>query len=193
MLRSLAVVVLILVAGCGRKAQVQATPPVPAGPPEHEVLYREGIAAFRLATPEGYERAAAGAFRRASQLNASNCEYPMRLAESLAFLAQEQRTNLEDFSPMLSETAQVLDARQAEPACAVFEPIAQRVRGLSLYLKEPIRRQEGVSMVNRALELDANDVTSWIVLSRLTTRDARNPLQRAYELAPGLWRKQRRP
>ena len=81
---SAALAALLLIAGCGHKALVPANvavTPAIAGPPEHEVLYKEGVAAFRLATAEGYQRAG-DAFRKASTLNASNCDYAMRLAEA---------------------------------------------------------------------------------------------------------------
>src|SRR5438309_2091346 len=90
------IVAFLFTASCGPKTQVQAPAPIPSGPPEHEVLYRAGLEAFRLATPEGYRRAA-DSFRRAAKLNVSNCEYSIRLADALVFLAQEQKLNLEDF------------------------------------------------------------------------------------------------
>src|SRR5215470_9865090 len=87
-----------LAAGCAHNVPVRPVVAIPTGPPEDEVLYQKGLAAFHLATPEGYDQAAA-AFRRASQLKASNCGYAIRLAEALVFLSYEQRLNSEDFGP----------------------------------------------------------------------------------------------
>jgi tetratricopeptide (TPR) repeat protein len=185
MLRTSALVLVLTITRCGHRVQVQSPPPVPEKPPEHAVLYREGLAAFRLATPEGYQRAA-DAFRKASALNASSCEYAVRLAEALVFLAREEKLNSDEFEPQLSEAGAVLDTRQSEPACASFESATNRVRGLALYLREPIRRQEAVVLINKAIELDPNDPLNWIALSRVTTRDPRNPLQHAIDLAPDL-------
>src|SRR5262245_25882738 len=51
---------LFLATSCGRKVQPKAVVPTPfvSGPAVHEIAYREGLKAFRLATPEGYQRAA---------------------------------------------------------------------------------------------------------------------------------------
>lgn len=87
-----------LAAGCGHNVPVRPVAATPTGPPEDEVIYQKGLEAFRLATPEGYDQAAA-AFRGASQLKASNCGYAIHLGEALVFLAYEQRLNSEDFAP----------------------------------------------------------------------------------------------
>ena len=172
-----------LAAGCGHNVPVRPAAVTPSGPAEGEVLYRKGLEAFRLATPEGYDQAAA-AFRRASQLKASNCGYATHLAEALIFLAYEQRLNSEDFAPRLSEASDILDRSEGTPACSSLESTVDRLRGFSLYLREPLRRPEGVALVNKAIDLDPSDALNWIVLSRLVSRDPRNPIQKAVDLAP---------
>src|SRR5436190_469428 len=105
------VVCLLLLLGtnCGRKVSTSvAVPPPPllTGPWDYEVAYQEGLKAFRLATPEGYRRAAVS-FQKASELETTNCEYPLRRAESLYFLAQQQKLNWEDFSGSVSEAIRI--------------------------------------------------------------------------------------
>lgn len=177
--------ILLVVAGCAHNVAVPPRAAAPAGPPEDEVLYQKGLAAFRLATPEGYDQAAAS-FRSASRLNAGNCGYSIHLAEALVFLASEQRLNSEDFAPRLSEADERLAAASQNPACSTLESAINRLRGFSLYLREPLRRNDAVAIVNKALDADPNDALNWIVLSKLNSRDPRNPLQRAVDLAPDL-------
>jgi tetratricopeptide (TPR) repeat protein len=172
-----------LAAGCGHNVPVRPVAAIPTGPSEDEVLYQKGLEAFHLATPEGYDQAAA-AFRRASQLKPSNCGYAIHLAEALVFLAYDQRSNSEDFAPRLSEATEILDRSEGNPACSPLESAVDRMRGFSLYLREPLRRTEGVAMVNKAVDLDPNDPLNWIVLSKLEPRDPRNPIQKAVDLAP---------
>jgi tetratricopeptide (TPR) repeat protein len=180
-------VAMLLTASCGPKTQLHAPAPVPApaGPLEHEVLYRAGMDAFRLATPEGYQRAA-DAFRGASKLDTSNCEYSIRLAEALVFLAQEQKLNSEEFEPRVLEANALLDSADGSPTCAAVASSLNRLHGLVLYLREPLRRNDAAAIVNKAIELDPNDPLNWIALQRLTSRDPRNPLQHAMDLAPDL-------
>src|SRR5215471_8479678 len=91
----------------------------PAGPTADERAYQEGLAAFRLATPEGYQRAVI-AFRKASELRKDRCEYTMHLAEALYFLAQQQKLNWEDFSDAVGEANAVVEFRQGAPQCRSF-------------------------------------------------------------------------
>jgi tetratricopeptide (TPR) repeat protein len=174
---------VIFAVGCSHNVPVRPVAVTPGGPSEDEVLYQKGLEAFRLATPEGYDQAAA-AFRRASQLKASNCRYTTHLGEALIFLAYEQRRNSEDFAARLSEAADLLDRSEGNPACSSFESAIDRLRGFSLYLREPLRRNEGLAMINKAIDLDPNDPLNWIVLSRLVSSDPRNPIQKAVDLAP---------
>jgi len=178
------VVIFVLTAGCAHRVAVQP-PSAPSGPPEDEVQYQKGLESFRLATPEGYEQAGV-AFRKAAQVNGSNCAYSVHLAEALVFLGYEQRLNSEDFAPRLSEAVEILDQSGANPACSAFEAIVDRLRGFSLYLREPLRRNDAVAVVNKAIDLDPNDALNWIVLSKLVSRDARNPIERAVNLRPDL-------
>src|SRR6266702_4427262 len=154
--------VLILASSCGHR--VQAT--LPSGPPQHELLYREGLEAFRRATPEGYKEAI-DAFRRASALAPSRCEYSLHLAESLIFLAREQEYNWEEFEPRAS-------------GCATFEPFLDRLRALS----GP--RRDARELINRAIAFDPNDAMNWYVVWRLNLSNFQEAIVRASELAPDL-------
>src|SRR5215472_9445821 len=94
--------------------------------------------------------------------NWNNHAYAIHLAAALVFLAYEQRSNSEDFAPRLSEGREILDRSEGNPACSSFESAVARMRGFSLYLREPLRRTEGV-----AINLDPNDPLNWIVLSKV--------------------------
>jgi len=61
-------------------------------------LFAEGQAAFREATPDGYERAA-NAFRKPRVTPARSLRVFAHLAEALLFLALEQKLNQEDTAP----------------------------------------------------------------------------------------------
>src|SRR5579871_2082426 len=90
------VVLCCVLTGCHPKQTKLPIPtPPPTGPSADELAYQAGLAAFRLATPEAYQRAA-NAFRKASELKKDRCEYTLHLAESLYFLAQQQKQNWED-------------------------------------------------------------------------------------------------
>ena len=168
-------VVLILASSCGHKAQTK----LPSASPEHELLYRGGLEAFRQATPEGY-RQAIDAFRKASTLAPSRCEYSLHLAESLILLAQEQRYNWEEFEPRVSEAVGIIDSIQRAAECATFEPFVDRLRALS----GPGR--DALGMINRAIELDPSDTMNWYVLWRLNLGNSQEAILRAVELAPDL-------
>src|SRR6185503_944136 len=105
--------VLILASGCGHRVQTK----LPSAPPQHELLYREGLEAFRQATPEGYKQAI-DAFRKAFTLAPSRCEFSLHLAESVIFLAREQEYNWEEFEPRLTEAVRIIDSVQHASACA---------------------------------------------------------------------------
>jgi hypothetical protein len=74
-----------------------------------------GRRAFREATPEGYQRAA-DAFRKAASLRPERCEYSLHLAESLLFLALEQKLNQEDTAPAGQEAGRIFVASGAQLA-----------------------------------------------------------------------------
>lgn len=90
--------------GCAPKRAVLRQP---VAVPEYEALFAEGQAAFREATPDGYERAA-DAFRKASSLRHDRCEYSLHLAEALLFLALEQKLNQEDAAPTVQEAGKFI-------------------------------------------------------------------------------------
>jgi len=173
--RGSVLVVLILASSCGHKAQTK----LPSASPEHELLYRGGLEAFRQATPEGY-RQAIDAFRKASTLAPSRCEYSLHLAESLILLAQEQRYNWEEFEPRVSEAVGIIDSIQRAAECATFKPFVDRLRALS----GPGR--DALGMINRAIELDPSDAMNWYVLWRLNLGNSQEAILRAAELAPDL-------
>ena|SRR5436190_15280901 len=83
--RIMTVVAGLLSAGCGKRAVVVAPP---AAPVSAESLYTQGLAAFRLGTPEGYLRSI-DAFNNALKSRPDRCEYSLGLAQSLLFLAAE--------------------------------------------------------------------------------------------------------
>lgn len=142
---------LLIATGCGRKIPLAAGPTIP----QDELLYRQGLSAFHEGTPEGYARAV-DAFRRAAAIRPQRCEYPLNLSQALLFLAAEQRSNWEEFEPRQSEAISLLGS--AGPACASWEPFISRLRGLISG-----RGPEGSSMVNRALDLDADDPMNWLI------------------------------
>ncbi len=144
----IAIVVSVLAAGCGRKIQA----PVRAastGIPEDDRLYREGLAAFHEATPEGYARAA-GLFRRAAEINPRRCEYSLHHLESRLFLALEQKWNSEDNDVNLSVK---------QPGCDAFESFNHRLQALSLFPELTVgMRDKAMAAVNiqRAANIPPN-------------------------------------
>jgi tetratricopeptide (TPR) repeat protein len=157
---------------------------IPSGPPDSELYYRQGLEAFSRATPDGY-RDAIGAFRQASSLIPSRCEYRLHLAESLLFLAQEQQINWEESVPSLSEAANSIDAIQSNGACSGFGAFLYRVGALSLSF-DAVQHSAALEKANQAIELDPNDAMNWLVLCQLNSADPRMPIDRAKELAPDL-------
>src|ERR1700679_2728845 len=104
----------LAVARCASKpAAIRQLPAVPA----YDALFAEGQAAFREATPEGYQRAT-DAFRKAASLRPERCEYSLHLAASLLFLALEQKLTEEDTAPAGQEAGQVIASVQAKPCAA---------------------------------------------------------------------------
>jgi len=173
--RGSVLVVLILASGCGQRVQTK----LPSGPSQHELLYREGLEAFRQATPEGYKEAI-DAFRKASTLAPSRCEYSLHLAESLIFLAREQEYNWEEFEPRGSEAVRIIDSVQHALGCATFEPLVDRLRALS----GP--RGDAFELIHRAIAFDPSDAMNWYVLWRLDLSNVQEAILRAAELAPDL-------
>src|SRR2546426_9883581 len=110
-IRLVSVFVVFLLVACRHR--------IPTSPPESDLLYQHGLEAFRRATPDGY-RDAINAFRTASNLMPSRCEYKLHLGESLLFLAQEEQMNWEEYLPAVSEATVVLDAIQSAGNCSGF-------------------------------------------------------------------------
>jgi tetratricopeptide (TPR) repeat protein len=148
------------------------------------LLYRRGLEAFRQATPDGY-RAAINAFRQASHLIPSHCEYKLHLAESLLLLAQEQQINWEEYAPSLSEAAGTVDAIQSNGNCSGFGAFLSRIRALSFSF-DSSKHSAALEMANQAIELDPHDAMNWVVLFQLDSADPRMPINKAVELAPTL-------
>ena len=178
--KSLILAILIFVASCAHQVQTKA----PAGPPEDELLYRQGLSAFLQATPEGYQTAA-DSFRKAAALRPANCEYELHLSESLLFLALYQRYNWEDYEPALKEATAVTDAAQPMPACGRFQPFVDRLRTMIWFPEFATGHgTEAFDLINGAIQLDPNDAMNWLVLAKLRPRDPRTPILRAAQLAP---------
>ena len=171
--------------------------------PEYDALFAEGQAAFREATPEGYERAA-GAFRKASSLRPERCEYSLHLAEALLFLALEQKLNQEDTAPAGQEAARVIASVESQPCATGFVSILNRVKALSASpgtaeaqvgdaaIQIQARTfgndagHDAMGLIDRAIAADPNDPMNWLVLWKLSPVDPRSPLLRANTLAPDL-------
>jgi tetratricopeptide (TPR) repeat protein len=193
----LALVILSgLAAGCAPKRAVLHEP---AAVPEYEVLFAAGQAAFREATPEGYERAA-DAFRKASSLRPERCEYSLHLAEALLFFALEQKLNQEDTTPAAREAGKTIDSVESQPCASGFASILNRVKALSLspgvaegqvgnatiQIQARTAGHDDIDSIDRAIAADPNDPMNWLVLWKLSPVDPRAPLLRANTLAPDL-------
>jgi tetratricopeptide (TPR) repeat protein len=180
--------ILLLFAGCHKVQTQVVTPVLPPGPADDELAYKEGLAAFRLATPEGYQHAVI-AFRKASELKKDRCEYTMHLAEALYFLAQQQKLNWEDFSDSVGEANAIVEFRQGAPQCSTFTPYLARLRALRLTF-ENVPTTNAVTAIRQAIEMDPNDPLNWVVLSQLNPSprngEALAPIERASELDPEL-------
>jgi tetratricopeptide (TPR) repeat protein len=175
-----AIAISIVLAGCGRRtavpvARTLATDTVSTvSIPEHQLIFQQGLAAFREFTPEGYARAA-GLFRRASDLAAGNCDYRLHLAQANLFLAFEQASNLEDFSSSFGQSV--------PPACGAGTAFALRLeafRSLAMF-RLGVDRVESSRQINSAIELDPANGLNWSVLWELSLNVDReaNPITRA--------------
>ncbi len=189
MKKVLTCVLLFLSTSCAHKVQTQiVAPSAPSLPAEHQVAYFEGVRAFRLATPEGYQRAVIS-FRKASRLERSSCDYVLHLAESLFFLAKYQQLNLEDYSDNVAEANTILQFKSVAPECNAFESYLSRLRSLSMTLSGA-RTVESVAMIRHAIEADPDDPLNWVVLSQLDSRPRQGesvaPSEHARELATDL-------
>ncbi|HYR87852.1 MAG TPA: tetratricopeptide repeat protein [Terriglobia bacterium] len=171
----IAIVAPVLAAGCGRKIQAPARTAA-AVIPEDDRLYRDGLAAFREATPEGYARAA-DLFRRAAEINPSRCEYSLHYLESRLFLALEQKSNWENYDGNFPVK---------QTGCDSFESFNQRLQALSSFPElTPGMHDKAMDAANRAIGLDSNDPLNWYVLWKLGPT-SRGEIQRAAEIPPDL-------
>src|SRR5262245_41512403 len=93
----------LLTASCAQANLVKFTARPPAAP-QHRLEYEQGLIAFQEFTPQGYTRALEH-FRKAFELSPDTCEYALQIAQTNLFLAQEQRSNYEDFSTTLQDGA----------------------------------------------------------------------------------------
>jgi tetratricopeptide (TPR) repeat protein len=180
---------VFLLAACHPKNAGVTTPPPPAtGPTADELAYQEGLAAFRLATPEAYQRAVS-AFRKASELNKDRCEYTMHLAESLYFLAQQQKLNWEEYGDAVGEANAVVEFRQGALQCKGFESYLARLRALGLtFTNSPTAM--AIAEVRHAIDLAPEDVMNWVVLAQLSATPLNNetisPIEHAATINPDL-------
>jgi tetratricopeptide (TPR) repeat protein len=181
--------VLLLTAGCGHGFRKSvALPPVPAGPSEDESAYEEGLRAFRLATPEGYQRAT-NLFRRASELNKARCDYVLHLAEALYFLAQQQKANWEDFAASVGEANAIVFFNRNAPRCDAFQSYLARLQSLEITFENG-KTMDAVARIRQAIDLDPADPMNWVVLAELRpspgSGDPLSPSEHAAEIAPDL-------
>jgi tetratricopeptide (TPR) repeat protein len=156
--------------GCGRKAVAVAPPPTISA----DELYRRGLEAFAQATPEGYLRAS-NAFRQAYLMAPARCEFPLHLAQSLLFLAEEQLLNREDYGSGLNEAREVVE--KVRMSCAASEAFLLRLDSLILG-----RSNATTAMMKRATELDPADPMNWHVYSKVEIVDRAAMIQRAADL-----------
>jgi tetratricopeptide (TPR) repeat protein len=169
---------VLLLASCARRI------PTPLEP--HVLLYRQGLDAFRQATPEAYQRAIT-AFHRAAELSPSHCEYWLHLAESLLFLAKEQQRNWDEFRPRVTEAIEVVDAKESTQECKVYGSFVARLRALAWSPQFGAGRAEEVqAMIDRAIEGDAKDPMNWLVGWQLNRNETGDRIIRAAELSPEL-------
>jgi len=180
--------VLLLTAGCHKVPAAIPHSAIPAAPSEDETAYNEGLAAFRLATPEGYRRATV-AFRKASELKKDRCEYTLHLAESLYFLAQQQKLNWEDFADSVGEANAIVEFRQGSPQCSGFESYLARLRALGVTFSN-VPLATAAAAARKAIEIDPNDAMNWLVLAQISSAtlpgDSLSPIEHAVAIAPDL-------
>src|SRR5207244_12971221 len=137
---------------------------------------------------EGYRRAVVS-FWKASQLDRSSCDYVLHVAESLYFLAQQQKLNWEDYGDNVAEANTILEFKSVSPACNAFESYLTRLRALNMTFSGA-RTSEAVAMIRHAIDVDPDDPLNWVILSQLDAQPrgeaTKAPGERATELATGL-------
>jgi tetratricopeptide (TPR) repeat protein len=148
--------------------------------PLYEHWYEEGIAAFRLSTPEGYQRAA-DFFRKASDAAPAKCEYGLHRAEALLFLAREQQFNWEqEYMVSRQAATEILSRLQTNQSCSAFDALIQRAKALSA-TPEMAR-----DYIRDAIEVGDRDPLNWLVLWLLDSKHNPDAIRRAAELDPDL-------
>jgi tetratricopeptide (TPR) repeat protein len=183
-------VAFLFTVACAHKVPTKsvALPPLPSGPSEDELAFQDGLKAFRLATPEGYQRAAAS-FRKASELNKSKCEYVLHLAEALYFLAQQQKANWEEFGGSVGEANAIVFFNKDAPRCRPYPSYLSRLQSLEM-LFENGRAADSIARIKQAIDLDPADPMNWVVLAQLRPLPEPGgslaPIEHAADLAPDL-------
>jgi len=189
-MRKQILILLLLLTGCYHKVTVKAASPADGSPPVDlaDLAYREGLSAFRLATPESYHRAVQS-FRQATELKKNNCEYALHLAESLYFLSQLQRLNWEDYSEGVGEADAVLEFNRGSPECMNYQSFVLRLTALSMTFAGQ-RAVDIAAKIRKAIEIDPEDPMNWVVLSQANPNPGRDeqvaPIERAVALAADL-------
>src|SRR5262245_20473348 len=186
---AIVLILVLLLSACSHKTPVAIyIPSAPPGPTADVQAFDEGLKAFRLATPEGYEQASA-LFRKAAGLEKSNCEYALHLAESLFFLAQKKQANWELYTAFVTEANHIIAFNDDGLKCDQYPSYMTRLKTLS-GMFAGVRTANSVTMILHAIEQDPNDAMNWIVLSQLRNGPAaglaKAPSERAVELAPDL-------
>jgi tetratricopeptide (TPR) repeat protein len=128
-------------------------------------------------------------FRKAVQLAQTNCNYTLHLAESLYFLAAQQKLNWENFEPSVSEANSWTEFKEGSLNCDTYGSYLTRLRTLRGTFSG-VRVTESVTMIHQAIDLDPQDSMNWIVLSQLRAApppdESKAPSERAAELEPEL-------
>ncbi len=164
MKKALLLVVLLMTANCAHYVPTAVSIPAP----EHEILYRAGLDAFRMGTPEGYQHAAES-FRKAANLRPSHCEYSLHLAESLLSLAQEQKLNWQEFQPRVAEAKTILDSVPSIGNCSAYESAADRVRAIYEAEFETSGKRTALQLINHTVVADPADPLNWLTLWKLSS------------------------
>jgi tetratricopeptide (TPR) repeat protein len=145
-----------------------------------EQWYRQGLAAFRLSTPKGYQQAAE-LFRRAQQAAPGRCEYALHQAEALLFLAREQQFNWEqDYQESVVTANEIIGYNQSNPRCSSFQAFRDRLK--SMYSSEG----QAHELIDRAVKSEPQVAMNWLVLWRLDGTHFPDAIDHAVELDPDL-------
>ena len=149
-----------LVAGCKHPVQVSAPvlPPVPAGPSEYELAYQsriERLFAWHNAGEDSYQRAVLNFIPKSGgpKRRRTSCDAPLHLAESLYFLAQQQKLNWEvSTEPFLKPTPSSI-SKDGALDCSSFDSYLTRLRTLKGTFTG-VRRADSVAMIHHAIDVE---------------------------------------